>query len=507
MGKLMTPRTATVKAYDKRLIIFVAQIMFKIVVSGMILASLPLNILFRYGGIGESLCAEGDELKGEWRIGCNEQNEFLRQKWNYGIQMSLMSGVVGGPLLDALGPRKTGIVGMALAITGMISWMLASPIFMGGSAEGLLMSIGWILVGAAKQPITNCVLSIINLYPSNTGLALSIMNGSTNFSAVVPQLMLFFIPTFSYTAVMIVFILFCVGETFLATIVIPQAPFVTLHEALNRGQPAESLPIFKASAKGARAEVPTQFGNSPGFTVQFLSFGNILFMCYFAYSYWRMAFYNGHVVSFLKIIAEDDTTAVASYASLLSYMIPFGSLGSVFLGWVTDSFGFTAQLLITNTCGIMLSALTLVPILRVQIITFLMFVIYKGNIFGSLIYFISSNFGFANLGKLMGFDTAVSAVAYMGFEYIVSFLQVGMESKMELHYYLIGAGLICYICPLYVWLFLEEREDQNYLKKVAEKARLPRSHRASSIMLIDSGEAGRTTTRILKGVAASEQIN
>eukprot|EP01068_Selenidium_serpulae_P019704 Selendium_serpulae@DN7116_c0_g1_i1.p1 len=327
---------------------------------------------------------------------------------------------------------------------------------------------------------------------------------------MIPQLLIMMLPSFSFTTVFSVLIAICVFETLIAFVAVPDSPYVKIQDALDKDK--ETLPLVSAGKKAPEA-APKPKG--PNFIGQFLSLGNIIFFCYFAFSYWRMAFYNGHVISFLRIISDDDKAAVSSYTTLLSYMIPFGSLGSIFLGWVTDKFGFTAQILITNTCGLMLSVLTLVPILPVQMLTFLMFVIYKGNLIGSLIYFITSNFGFGNLGKILGFDTAGAAVAYMGFEALVTHLEKGMSSKMELHYYLIVVGLTLYLCPLYLHLkqqrkqSIEKREKSGEVIPEAEaeeaKPKLPRAHRASSIMLVDTSEAGDVTGRVLKDVAEADE--
>eukprot|EP01138_Halocafeteria_seosinensis_P005627 gb/GECG01005752.1/.p1 GENE.gb/GECG01005752.1/~~gb/GECG01005752.1/.p1 ORF type:complete len:615 (+),score=66.71 gb/GECG01005752.1/:1-1845(+) len=91
-----------------------------------------------------------------------------------------------------------------------------------------------------------------------------------------------------------------------------------------------------------------------------------------------------------------------------SYTQAFGwiSLGGIFAVFVTgtiiDKYGIVGGFWGSNISGILLSVFTLIPVLQLQVVSFLVFVIFRSFLFSITAAFISSEFGFTNLGKLIG---------------------------------------------------------------------------------------------------------
>lgn len=90
------------------------------------------------------------------------------------------------------------------------------------------------------------------------------------------------------------------------------------------------------------------------------------------------------------------------------YTEAFGwlSIGGVvvvfFTGTIIDRYGLVGGLWGSNISGLLLSVLSLVPVLELQIVTFAVFVIFRSFLFSIAASFMSTEFGVKNFGKLLG---------------------------------------------------------------------------------------------------------
>lgn len=83
--------------------------------------------------------------------------------------------------------------------------------------------------------------------------------------------------------------------------------------------------------------------------------------------------------------------------------ISLAGVGVVFVtGTIIDKYGLIGGFWGSNISGLLLSVLSLIPILELQILTFLVFVIFRSFLFSVAATFFSTEFGFDNFGKLMG---------------------------------------------------------------------------------------------------------
>eukprot|EP00923_Selenidium_pygospionis_P021120 GHVN01036392.1.p1 GENE.GHVN01036392.1~~GHVN01036392.1.p1 ORF type:complete len:502 (+),score=29.80 GHVN01036392.1:1721-3226(+) len=496
---------SSAEAYGSRYRIFFLLLVFKFFVSGLVYGYLSFANIFRYGGVGKYKCFADFEPGSEelqkaeaayiWTRGCDAQNEYLRNSWNVGLQMSLLSGIISGPMLDTLGPRATGVFGMVVAMMGLTVWS-----FLEDGCHDMLMTIGWVLLGLAKQPVANCVLSVINLFPSAPGRAVSIMNGFTNFGAIVPQFLQFFIPGYSYKAILLSYTGVCALVTVLGWVILPATPYDKM------AKPDDALPIVDKERRVPPKQVKPVDGTGspampePSFVSQMLSLPNLAYLTFFTCCFWRLGFYNGNLAFFLDTITGGDNDAVITYCSIFSYMVPFASVGAFILGYVTDKYGFIVQVLTTNTLGTIVCFLTLVPVLELQLLTFVLFVMSVSNLVGSLIFFTSDTFGFKYFGKIVGFDTALAAVGCWGLDYAAKLIQDQGVSKMGLCYYALILGMILFVVPAYLKyretrLEAKKTPDEKEEGKQEEKARRRSSVRS---LHLDTTEVSRTTKELIE---------
>eukprot|EP01138_Halocafeteria_seosinensis_P005630 gb/GECG01005755.1/.p1 GENE.gb/GECG01005755.1/~~gb/GECG01005755.1/.p1 ORF type:complete len:573 (+),score=56.39 gb/GECG01005755.1/:1-1719(+) len=125
--------------------------------------------------------------------------------------------------------------------------------------------------------------------------------------------------------------------------------------------------------------------------------------------------------SLLEELGDTDGT----YTQLFGW-ISLAGVGAVFVtGTIIDKFGLVGGFWGSNISGILLSALSLIPVLELQVLTFIVFVIFRSFLFSITATFLSAEFGFDNFGKLIGITFCIGG----GFGFLAQpLLILGLET-------------------------------------------------------------------------------
>ena len=95
----------------------------------------------------------------------------------------------------------------------------------------------------------------------------------------------------------------------------------------------------------------------------------------------------------------------------LGFFMPTLAIPAVLLaGWFMGRWGPLAGMSLLSSLGVAVSALHMVPSPKLQYLTYILFVFFRGALFSALSVFLSVVFGFSTLGALVGTATAVAGI-------------------------------------------------------------------------------------------------
>jgi len=142
---------------------------------------------------------------------------------------------------------------------------------------------------------------------------------------------------------------------------------------------------------------------------QMLTSEYLLFFAYFCILSLRFNYYLASVNS--QLAALGTAEEVSTLVNALGFLMPTCAIPAVLIaGYVLDTRGPLAGLTLLSLLATLLSTLQMIPNLKLQGFTALVFVLFRGALFSSLSVFLSLLFGFGNLGALVGVITALSGV-------------------------------------------------------------------------------------------------
>lgn len=405
-GQINLKRTDLVRTLPFGLnayVIFLITFLYKSVITGLVYALQALMPLFRTVQTYEYLC-EADQIN---ELGCEAQNDALRAAWEKGFTAQLLSGIIFGPIIDRFGARLTATFGMVGGAVGILFWLMLGT-QMDMSDDILILS--WIVIGLVKQGIANSCFSVANIFPNATATAMSIINGATDIGAFIPQVFGFLMVNYGmrFPTVVKIYVTAIVVLIFLGLLILPKTAY-----AIGAGsteierQETEALIDRPSTSNVYFVESTEPDLWSRSFAYQLTTPYYWAMFLFFSVSYFRVAFYTSHLDTFLKAM---DATQTPWYVAVFSTMVPFAALCAVVNGKLTDMFGIPFQLIFLNTvalCMYFIQSLNWIPL---QLVSFLLYIIYKSNIMGILMFFLADTFGMNHFGKLAGVQTSLSAI-------------------------------------------------------------------------------------------------
>lgn len=120
----------------------------------------------------------------------------------------------------------------------------------------------------------------------------------------------------------------------------------------------------------------------------------------------KFSFYLSSVDAHLNHLGQDGTT----YTQIFSSLLPTGLVFVLVVGAVIDRLGLQVAVAANLTASILLSVVTLIPVLEVQVVGFILFALFRAHLFTVLTSILAAEFTFGSFGRLIGIASLVAAL-------------------------------------------------------------------------------------------------
>eukprot|EP01138_Halocafeteria_seosinensis_P005628 gb/GECG01005753.1/.p1 GENE.gb/GECG01005753.1/~~gb/GECG01005753.1/.p1 ORF type:complete len:545 (+),score=49.92 gb/GECG01005753.1/:1-1635(+) len=323
------------------------------------------------------------------------------------------------------------------------------------ASEAAVFFIGFSLIGAAAVATLHPMFSIGNLFPKIGNSVVTTLNGCADSSAVMFLFvrLLYFSGGIALHHILYGYVIGPVFVCILFTLFFwPRWPFKSKHELAIESKPSsaaddkptkgeqaaqestkndgmensedrELVQVQVEEGSGTRTDDRSSvaFGTDSGepeedkdtytemierqyphlgktFREQVLTFR---FLGGAAFTWINILKFNYFFVT-LNIVLEEMGDTDGTFTEVFGW-ISLGGLGAVFVtGTIIERYGLVGGFWGSNISGVLLSILSLIPVLELQILTFIVFVIFRSFLFSIAATFFASEFGIDNFGKLMG---------------------------------------------------------------------------------------------------------
>ncbi|XP_077983468.1 equilibrative nucleobase transporter 1-like [Glandiceps talaboti] len=196
------------------------------------------------------------------------------------------------------------------------------------------------------------------------------------------------------------------------------------------------------------------------------------FVVWSAVMTFREYYFIGTLNPFLGFITNGNEADVDHYTAVFGYI----SLGVIFVaplvGLVMDSKGdsplFTAitAIMITTSHTVLYSLTVLIPLIEVQIVTFVLVTIQRGFIHGVLSSFIGMAFPQDHYGKFYGFVYLVAGLITLMQSPLFTLSQKSNnEDPFYVNIGILAFTLLAHGHPIYIWYYC----DRDLKEKITEK--------------------------------------
>ena len=120
----------------------------------------------------------------------------------------------------------------------------------------------------------------------------------------------------------------------------------------------------------------------------------------------KFSFYLSSVDAHLNHLGQDGTT----YTQIFSSLLPTGLVFVLVVGSMIDHLGLHVAVAANLAASILLSIVTLIPVLEVQVLGFILFALFRAHLFTVLTSILAAEFTFGSFGRLIGIASLVAAL-------------------------------------------------------------------------------------------------
>lgn len=131
-----------------------------------------------------------------------------------------------------------------------------------------------------------------------------------------------------------------------------------------------------------------------------------------------LQYYIGTAAAQLLGLGDDNFL----YTTLLVCIVPLGALGTPVFGWLMSSRGFGMTFFVINAMGMITNGLAAIPLLPLQVVTFVIWGLYRVLLFSAVYALVAYAFAFRHFGKLSGLCLCVCGVVGLAQVAITAFV-------------------------------------------------------------------------------------
>ena len=301
----------------------------------------------------------------------------------------------------------------------------------------------YILMGIGGPPILNSSLHLSNLYPTWMSTIKSLFSGLFGASALVffgfeyifekyhisrKTLFVGYLPVIIF-----------VGAS--ASVFWPSKPYlmeqVSEHDKIIQPAKANLDNNNPLKQKGFFGQV---------FSIEFL--GMVLFM---SLGVVRLNFFAQTMDG--QLARRGDASHHYLYSKAFAVIAPLGFLGTPIIGILLDKAGLVTAFIFVNTCQLLFNGMFMIPILPLQIATFIVYAVCRSYLYSSKFALIANRMGFKNFGKLAGTCNCLIGIlqtTQFGLSKLLK--DVFKQNAIWIHFGFVILGVLAYLYPLYLWI-------------------------------------------------------
>jgi len=201
------------------------------------------------------------------------------------------------------------------------------------------------------------------------------------------------------------------------------------------------------------------------FKHQFVSGTFLVGILFLSLHLFRINWYIGTLPPQMLTFPGIEHATAELYLDIFALMLPLGGvLSAPVIGAVIDKKGIVFSLVLINTVGLFYGIISLVPILPVQLVTFLLLCVFRPCMYAAMSAFVAVYFGFANFGKLYGSMLSISSAVNLMQYVLIRFVYSLFDGKFI---YIDGTltivSAMLYMCPLF--MYVRVKASQPYVPR------------------------------------------
>lgn len=373
---------------------------------------------------------------------CVEQELALARVFLAGNICAIGATLPMGMLMDYLNPKATALASFFLMFVGSICFAVSSQ-------DVDLYAVGFGLMGFAAPGCIMSTFHTTSLFPVNKGLVMTIVNAAYDSSSIMCLLFLGLYLIIPNVSLFHLFLGYGIG------ILIPLFLAYIWIMPTQRIEEADTDTNTDTDTEEAKKDLKTVDGKGmvvPSVSNEVLSMKWLLFTMFFSVNLLRFSYYLGSVG---PAIVQASPEQANEYLSLLGIILPLGFLASPGVGYFIDHLTQSNSVLLVFILGLVHTIFMCIPSLPVQILTFILFTLFRALFFSIATTFAVKNFTPALVGRVFGLTTLVGA-ALSSVQYAL--VELGLSNKSFLVPHLLVAGGTLLSIPLCLWLRASERE-------------------------------------------------
>lgn len=414
-----------------------------------------------------------------------ERMDIISRIVSYGFSWCLLTGVLVSPVMDFLGCKVTALLGLALHTSGyLLLFFVKLPVAY--YAAGIVFGFGY-------QCILNSHMIIGCLFPKTPNLVLAIIGAGPDLSLFFPPALYSFANSYGggsrgvQHVVLLYLGAFVLPAAILDLFLVPWDVFLsTEHEAPRFDShavdyPAASSNERSAGEKAGAVAVRVESVDRPSEHSTLLDSAHprngvkgrssvAREIPYFQHlpllrqlvtpDYWIFVPFalitvlrKKYIATAIRFIFEEiDTseakTSASAYTSVYNLVVPYGFIPAILWGALVDRFGIRSLMFASNTFAVVYTSLALIPFMRLQVVTVIVFIVYQSFVFGQVMAFCASTYGFQTLASLQGIATTVFGLSSLFMDAVIyPYITNVLKSHWKANAFILGLSVAAYIFP------------------------------------------------------------
>jgi len=394
--------------------------------SGIIFGWPALQMILTQAGAFSDYCTDKDMTSP-----CDAQLMYFNTIYTVGIFANNISSLFTGVFLDRFGPKWTSVVSFLL--------------FFGGCALFALNQqhayvLGYALLGFSGIGIYVAIMHLNNLFPGHQSLVLSVFSGTFTVSSLIFKIFaLLYNPDswFTLPHLFTALIVLLIPLVVLGTFVWPNKPY----DAPNLIEKKGLLEEYNSSSAGLKNS-QSLYNTS---VKKQLTSGE--FWCPVVW----ISLQALHIHSYVGTV-NVQFADYPEYVNAFNWIWLGGVVAIPLFGVMLDKKGTTFSFFVFNTLFLLFSICTVIPVMRVQYLSFFMVSIANVGVWGVFYSYLSFVFGTKNYGKILGVAFAVMALVgllqYALLQITVSFFNSNFFYN---NVFFLAISVLLFFNPIYLW--------------------------------------------------------